>query len=137
MKMTLSFRFKFILKNFWDEGCPYWIFFLIFFFFYTAFSLSWIIIFFFRAYGDVIKDNTVMVDSDIKCLIGKFMRTARPAILAIYEWKINCSYANPLFSVFFDSNFYICMTFWVYGPLWEISPVNLWHPKLAMHITPR
>jgi len=40
---------------------------------------------FLRAYGDVIKDNTVMVDSDVKCLIGKFMRTARPAILAIYE----------------------------------------------------
>ena len=39
----------------------------------------------YRAYGDVIKDNTVMVDSDLKCLIGKFMRTARPAILAIYE----------------------------------------------------
>ena len=29
----------------------------------------------YRAYGDVIKDNTVMVDSDLKCLIGKFMRT--------------------------------------------------------------
>jgi hypothetical protein len=40
---------------------------------------------FLRAYGDVIKDNTVMVDSDLKCLIGKFMRTATPAILAIYE----------------------------------------------------
>ena len=26
---------------------------------------------FLRAYGDVIKDNTVMVDSDLKCLIGK------------------------------------------------------------------
>ena len=57
---------------------------------------------FLRAYGDVIKDNTVLVDSDVKCLIGKFMRTARPAILAIYEWEINRSITIPLFSIVFN-----------------------------------
>ena len=40
---------------------------------------------FLRAYVDVIKDNDVLLDSDTKILVGKFMRTLRPAILAIYE----------------------------------------------------
>ena len=40
---------------------------------------------FLRAYGDVIKDNTLTVDNDVKLIVGKFLRTLRPAILAMYE----------------------------------------------------
>ena len=40
---------------------------------------------FLKAYGDVIKDNTMMLENDHKILVGKFVRTFRPMILAIYD----------------------------------------------------
>ena len=40
---------------------------------------------FLKAYGDVIKDNIVLVDNDVKIIITKFMRTFKPVLLAIYE----------------------------------------------------
>jgi len=40
---------------------------------------------FLKAYGDVIKDNTLMLENDHKILVGKFVRTFRPMILAIYD----------------------------------------------------
>lgn len=40
---------------------------------------------FLRAYADVIKDNIILVDNDTKLIVSKFMKTLRPALLAIYE----------------------------------------------------
>ena len=40
---------------------------------------------FLKAYGDVIKDNTMMLENDHKILVGKFVRTFRSMILAIYD----------------------------------------------------
>lgn len=50
----------------------------------TGASLNTVDIFL-KAYVDVIKDNFVLIDNDTKILFGKFMKTFRPAVLAIYE----------------------------------------------------
>lgn len=40
---------------------------------------------FLKAYGDVIRDNVLIVDNDVKIVTGKFLRTFRPMVLAVYE----------------------------------------------------
>ena len=40
---------------------------------------------FLKTYGDVIRDNVLVVDNDVKIVTGKFLRTFRPMILAVYE----------------------------------------------------
>jgi len=40
---------------------------------------------FLKTYGDVIRDNVLMVDNDVKIVTGKFLRSFRPMILAVYE----------------------------------------------------
>ena len=40
---------------------------------------------FLKTYGDVIRDNILNVDNDVKIVTGKFLRTFRPMILAVYE----------------------------------------------------
>jgi len=40
---------------------------------------------FLKTYGDVIRDNILMVDNDVKIVTGKFLRSFRPMILAVYE----------------------------------------------------
>ena len=40
---------------------------------------------FLKAYGDVVKDNTIMLENDHKILVGKFVVTLRAMIISIYE----------------------------------------------------
>ncbi len=40
---------------------------------------------FLRAYGDVVTENVLLLDNDVKITIGRYMGTLRPALLTIYE----------------------------------------------------